>query len=146
MNPIFQVIRPATKLNRNTKNSFFLFLQIVFLQILQNCSYRSWKSVNSYHVCNILYLKCLTPDALKSNNSLLFPYKADHWLCNYSGESGAGKTVNTKRVIQYFASIAAGGIKKDPNAKDKVSDNHTMTRCWKCCDGLKMAKSTNNRA
>uniref|UniRef100_A0A671WHZ4 Myosin-7 n=1 Tax=Sparus aurata TaxID=8175 RepID=A0A671WHZ4_SPAAU len=32
-----------------------------------------------------------------------------------TGESGAGKTVNTKRVIQYFASIAAGGIKKDPN-------------------------------
>ncbi|XP_060940854.1 myosin-7-like isoform X1 [Limanda limanda] len=30
-----------------------------------------------------------------------------------TGESGAGKTVNTKRVIQYFASIAAGGMKKD---------------------------------
>lgn len=146
MNPKFQAIRPATKLNWNTTNSF-LFLQIVFSQILQNCSYRSWKSVNSYHVCNILYLKCLTPNAVKSNSSLLFPYKADQWLCNYSGESGAGKTVNTKRVIQYFASIAAGGIKKDPNAKDKVSNNlHTLTRCWKCSDGLKMAKSTYNRA
>ncbi|MGH0173168.1 UNVERIFIED_CONTAM: hypothetical protein FKN15_064782 [Acipenser sinensis] len=49
---------------------------------------------------------------------------AYQFMLTGNGESGAGKTVNTKRVIQYFATIAvSGGDKKKEPDPGKVQGN-----------------------
>ncbi|KAL2085414.1 hypothetical protein ACEWY4_018734 [Coilia grayii] len=60
-----------------------------------------------------------------------------------TGESGAGKTVNTKRVIQYFASIAAGGIKRDPNDKKGTLEDQII-QCNPALEAFGNAKTIRN--
>ena len=49
-----------------------------------------------------------------------------------SGESGAGKTENTKKVISYFASIGATGKRKEgePGLEDKIVQTNPVLEAW----------------
>merc|ERR1719175_182180 len=49
-----------------------------------------------------------------------------------TGESGAGKTENTKKVISYFASIGASGMKKEgePGLEDKIVQTNPVLEAW----------------
>uniref|UniRef100_A0A8B9VWV0 Uncharacterized protein n=2 Tax=Neognathae TaxID=8825 RepID=A0A8B9VWV0_9AVES len=65
-----------------------------------------------------------------SDNAYQFMLNGEYliYLQIIFGESGAGKTVNTKRVIQYFATIAASGEKKkeEPGKMQVLADTGSI--------------------
>ncbi|XP_018607009.2 myosin-7-like [Scleropages formosus] len=61
-----------------------------------------------------------------------------------TGESGAGKTVNTKRVIQYFASIAAVSGKKDPASEKKGTLEDQIIQANPALEAFGNAKTIRN--
>merc|ERR1740121_1680168 len=49
-----------------------------------------------------------------------------------TGESGAGKTENTKKVISYFATICSSGKRKEGEAslEDKIVQTNPVLEAW----------------
>ena len=62
-----------------------------------------------YAIADTAYQQMLT---YRENQSMLI-----------TGESGAGKTVNTKKVIQYFALVAAGNDKKNQGSNEMTLED-----------------------
>merc|ERR1712117_936845 len=49
-----------------------------------------------------------------------------------TGESGAGKTENTKKVISYFATVCSSGKRKEGEAslEDKIVQTNPVLEAW----------------
>lgn len=65
-------------------------------------------------------------------------------LLTNRGESGAGKTENTKKVISYFANVAAATKKKDDTEEDKGSLEDQIVQANPVLEAYGNAKTTRN--
>jgi len=61
-----------------------------------------------------------------------------------TGESGAGKTENTKKVIQYFALVAAAGSKKEESGKKTMTLEDQIVSANPALEAYGNAKTTRN--
>lgn len=61
-----------------------------------------------------------------------------------TGESGAGKTENTKKVIAYFATIGASTKKKDESAEKKGSLEDQVVQTNPVLEAFGNAKTVRN--
>jgi myosin heavy chain 6/7 len=61
-----------------------------------------------------------------------------------TGESGAGKTENTKKVIQYFALVAAAGVKKEEGAEKQMTLEDQIVAANPVLEAYGNAKTTRN--
>ncbi|NWR74142.1 MYH6 protein, partial [Centropus unirufus] len=99
---------------------------------------RSEAPPHIFSVADNAYQNMLTAIVMCPNISPLCPTVL-------SGESGAGKTVNTKRVIQYFASIAAlGDRKKEASNSSKGTLEDQIIQANPALEAFGNAKTVRN--
>ena len=91
--------------------------------MLKKCKIqRSEMPPHLYAIADTAYQQMLT---YRENQSMLI-----------TGESGAGKTVNTKKVIQYFALVAASGT--SGSRQSVVSQSGTELKNIHTCTSMSL--------
>ena len=76
---------------------------------------------------------------------LFFPIsEAKNQSILITGESGAGKTENTKKVITYFAFVGASGKKEDDSSKKKASLEDQVVQTNPVMEAYGNAKTVRN--
>lgn len=70
------------------------------------------------------------------------PLTLDFFFCNYSGESGAGKTEAAKRIMQYIAAVSGGQSSSIQEIKEMVLATNPLLESFGCAKTLRNNNSS----
>ena len=86
-----------------------------------------------------------TSFTFEKSTSVLFPTEGKNQSILITGESGAGKTENTKKVITYFAFVgASSGAKEGKDGKKKASLEDQVVQTNPVMEAYGNAKTVRN--
>lgn len=104
--------------------------------LLQNQPITTWaatKKINALLLGAYIAMNC--GFSSESSNFRFF-------FCNYSGESGAGKTEAAKRIMQYIAAVSGGQSSSIQEIKEMVLATNPLLESFGCAKTLRNNNSS----